>query len=105
VRTASSTDFNQDAYWPAFRTALIWQALLGVLASLMLDRGQTRRAWGVALVCHLAIVRLIVFRRPRTPTRLNLAIIRYAALPLMIAIAVCGPALLRLLGVPPDMIR
>jgi hypothetical protein len=82
----------------------IWQAVLGVLASLMLDMGQTRRVWGVALVCHLAIVWLILFRRPRTPTRLDLTIICYAPLPLMIAIAAFGPALLRFLGVPPEMI-
>jgi hypothetical protein len=101
---ANWTDFNQEAYWPAFRTALIWQAGLGLLSLLMLDMGQTARVWAIALMCHLAIIWLILIRRPLTPTRLDLATIRYAALPLMIAIAAFGPVLLRFLGVSPEMI-
>lgn len=63
---ANRVNFDQQAYWPAFRAALVWQSVLGVLAALMLDFGQTAQAWAVALLCHAAIVALILCaREPR----------------------------------------
>jgi hypothetical protein len=100
---ANWTDFNEDAYLPAMRTAVVWHAVLGVLTSLMLDGGQLRRLWALALVCHLAIVWLILFRRPLAPSRLDLAIVSYSALPLMVIVAAVGPPFLHILGAPPGM--
>lgn len=101
---ANWTDFNEEAYLPAMRTAVVWHAVLGVLTSLMLDMGQSRRLWAVALVCHLAIVWLMLFRRPLAPSRLDLAIVRYSALPLMVVITAVGRPLLHILGTPPEMV-
>jgi len=101
---ATWTDFSQKDYYPAMRTALIWQGILGILAVLMLDMGQTRQVFGVAFLCHWAIIWLILFRRPLAPSRLDLWIVRYATLPLMILIGRLGPAFLRVIGTPPERI-
>jgi hypothetical protein len=97
------SDFSED-YGPAIRSCLIWQVAIGVLAGLMLDQGQTARAYGVALLCHWAINLIILHRRPRNPSRLDLAIIRYSILPLLVLIGRCGPWFLQLIGTPPEMI-
>lgn len=65
----------------------------------MLDMGETRRAWGVALLCHWAIIWMILIRRPLLPTRLDLAFVRYAMLPLIVLIVAIGPSILKLVGI------
>ncbi len=101
---ANWTDFSEAEYLPAIRTALIWQAVLGVLASLMLDMGETRRAWGIAFLCHWAIIWLVLFCRPLHPTWLDLAIVRHATLPLLILIMLLEPWFLQLTGISPDAV-
>jgi hypothetical protein len=101
---ANWKDFAENEYWPAMRMALIWQGVLGVLSALLLDFGQTFRVFGVAFLCHWAIIWIVLFRRPLTPTRFDLWIVRYATLPLMILIGGFAPAWLRLIGTPPGEI-
>jgi hypothetical protein len=87
-----------DEYNSAFRTALIIQGTLAVLTALMLDFGQTHRAFWVAFLGQWLMVWLILFRRPRNPTRLDLAIVRFGIVPMLILVAGAGPWLLRLTG-------
>lgn len=102
---ANWTDFSEESYLPAMRTALIWQGVIGVLALLVLDGGQTWRAFGAAFLCHWSIIWILLFRRPLAPTRVDLALVRYATLPLLVLILACGPTFLRLIGTPSDFIR
>lgn len=84
------THFDEAAYYPATPAAAIWQASLAVLAALMLDTGETGRAWSAALLSHWAIIWLILLRRPLRPTRFDLAVVRYAMLPLLIIVTFLG---------------
>ncbi len=90
---------NSPEYNAAFKTGLLMQAVLAVLTALVLDFGQTHRAFWVAFVCQWAIVWIVLFRRPMQPTRVDLAIVRYGIVPLLFIVAGAGPWLLRLLGV------
>jgi hypothetical protein len=93
---------NWVDYSPAFKSAM-WtglksQAILGVLTALVLDSGQTHRAFWVAMLCQWATVFIIILRRSLTPTRLDLTIVRYGIIPLLVVVAKLGPLLLMLLG-------
>ena len=90
-------DYSPE-YNAAFKTALLLQAVFAVLTALVLDLGQTHRAFWVALLCQWAMVWIILFRRPMNPTRLDLAIVRYGIVLVLIIVAGAGPWLLRLLG-------
>jgi hypothetical protein len=99
----ASIHFSRS-YASAIRTCLIWQIVGGVLISLFLDMGQSARAGAVALLSHWAIILFILCRRPLNPTRLDLAIISGAFLPLWLLIMAFGPAFLRATGVSESMI-
>ncbi len=81
-------------------TGLKIQAALAVLTALMLDFGQTHRAFWVAMLCQWAIVFIILVRRPMAPTKSDLVIVRYGIIPLLLVVATFGPVLLRILGIP-----
>jgi hypothetical protein len=92
------TDYSPE-YNVAFKTALLVQAVLAVVTALVLDFGQTHRAFWVALLCQWAMVWIILFRRPMHPTRFDLSLVRYGIVPLLFIVAGAGPWFLRLLGV------
>jgi hypothetical protein len=81
-------------------TGIKIQAVLAVLTALTLDLGQIQRAFWVAMLCHWATVFIVVLRRPMTPTKFDLAIVRYGIIPLLLIVATFGPLLLRFLGIP-----
>ena len=85
-------------YNVALKTALSLQAVIGALTLLVLDSGQTARAFGVALLCQWAMVWIMLLRRPMNPTRSDLIIARYGIIPLLFIVAGAGPPLLRLVG-------
>jgi len=91
-------DYSPE-YNAAFKTALLMQAVLAVVTALVLDFGQTHRAFWVAFLCQWAMVWIMLFRRPMQPTRFDLAIVRYGIVPLLFFVAGAGPWFLRLLGV------
>jgi hypothetical protein len=91
-------------YAPAIRCCAGWQLATGLVASLVLDQGQTARAFGVTLICHWAIILLILHRRPAAPTPWDLAIIRYGIFPLFILVMGLGPWFLRIIGTPSHVI-
>ena len=92
------TDYSPE-YNAAFKTALLLQTVLAVVTALVLDFGQTNRAFWVAFFCQWAMVWIILFRRPIHPTWLDLALVRYGIVPLLFIVAGAGPWFLRLLGV------
>lgn len=94
-----------ENYAPACRFALILQAILGVIAALLLDGGRTFRAFCVAWLCAWAISLLIIFRRPANPSRVDLWIVRYGILVLLTLVLGLGPWFLRVLGAPPELIQ
>lgn len=94
----SSENTYSAAYNPAFRTALLIQAILAVLSVLVLDHGQTHRAFWVAFLAQWTMVWIILFRRSLQPTGMDLAFVRYGILPIGIIVAAGGPWLLRALG-------
>jgi len=100
---ASGSQNNWKDYSPkyntAFRTALILQGIFAVLTALILDFGQTHRAFWVAFLCQWALVWIILFRRPMNPTRLELAIVRFGIVPILFLVVGLGPWLLRALGI------
>ena len=98
-------DANRLEYAPFYladmRAALILQAVVGILAALVLDFGQTLRAFAVAFLCQWALTWIILFRRPMNPTRLDRLAIRYGILPMLLLILVGGATWLGWLGRTP----
>ncbi len=92
------TDYSPE-YNTAFKTALLIQAMLAVATVLLLDFGQTHRAFWVAFLCQWAMVWIILFRRAIHPTCLDLLLVRYGIVPLLFIVSIAGPWFLRLLGV------
>ena len=92
------TDYSPE-YNAAFKTALLVQAVLAIVTALVLDFGQTHRAFWVAFLCQWAMAWIILLRRPTHPTRFDLSLVRYGIVPLLSIVAGVGPWFLRLLGV------
>ncbi len=80
------------------KAAVLLQASMGALSLLILDSGQTTRAFVVALLCQWAMAWIILLRRPKNPTRFDLLLVRYGIIPLLFIVAGAGPPLLRLVG-------
>ncbi len=85
-------------YNAAMKTALLLQASIGALTLLVLDSGQTARAFGVALLCQWAMAWIILLRRPMNPTRSDLILVRYGIVAMLFIVAGAGPPLLRFVG-------
>jgi hypothetical protein len=64
-------------YSPSIKLAVIQQSVVLLLASLMLDFGQTLHACCVAALAHWATIALIITRRPSSPTPLDITLVRY----------------------------
>jgi hypothetical protein len=84
-------------YNAAFKTALLLQAVLAMLTVLVLDSGQMHRAFWVAFLGQWAMVWIVLFRRPRCPTWLDLALVRYGIFPILIMVVGTKAWLLRML--------
>jgi hypothetical protein len=70
---------------PIFEVVVL-QVLLGLLSTMILDGGTTARICGIALVAFWGGVAVLVWRRPHTPTKKDIALIRFGYLP----VAVCA---------------
>lgn len=64
---------------------LAFQFLALVLSVLVMDYGDTLRITGVALVGYWSAALMLFLRRPNQPTKLDLAFLGWAFLPLVIA--------------------
>ena len=60
------------------------QVLLGLLSLLILDGGTTARICGIALVAFWGGAALLIWRRPQSPTRTDIQLLRFGFLPLVV---------------------
>jgi hypothetical protein len=74
-------------YWPALKFGILLQAIIGTLCALMLDMGETFDVFKVTFVAHWAGIFFIMGRRPLSPTRVDIAFIRWGT-PLCLAATV-----------------
>ncbi len=61
------------------------QVLLGMLSLLILDGGTTARICGIALVAFWSGAALLIWRRPQSPTRTDIALLRFGYLPAVVS--------------------
>jgi hypothetical protein len=60
------------------------QALLGLLSLFILDGGTTARICGVTLVAFWGGAAVLIWRRPQSPTRTDIELLRFGTLPLVV---------------------
>jgi hypothetical protein len=59
-----------------------------ILATLVLDGGLTRRITLIAIMGYLGGAAVMVIRRPKTPTRLDLQLLQFGFIPIWLATGV-----------------
>ena len=64
--------------------AVALQAILGLLSLLILDGGTTARICGIALVAFWGGTVVLIWRRPQSPTKTDVELIRFGYLPLVV---------------------
>jgi len=73
---------------PSYRSlifeAAALQALLGLLSMLILDGGTTARICGIALVAFWGGVAVLIWRRPQSPKKMDIDLIRFGYLPVVV---------------------
>src|SRR5262245_56829658 len=68
---------------PVFE-AIVLQTLLGLLSAHVLDGGTLARICGIALIAFWCGAALLIWRHPRTPTRTDIALVRFGYLPVVV---------------------
>jgi hypothetical protein len=86
------------AYWPPTKTALVQQGIVLILALLMLDMGQTICEAVTAIVAYWLAFGIIVVRRPSSPARSDIFLIRYGFLLMFFSAVAALPFVGRALG-------
>ena len=71
-----SAQINASPYRHATKSALVQQVLILILAGMILDGGDVFQICIAALLAFWGGVAVIRWRRPRTPTRLDLILIK-----------------------------
>ena len=88
---------------PAYRRtifeALALQAVVAVISGMALDFGQAAQICGIALLAFWSGVLVLIWRRPLTPSPLDLSLVRVGYLPVVVLAAVLVPVIWRLRGV------
>ena len=77
-----------DSYRRSLWIALALQGAIGALSALMLDFGMMARCSLIALLAFWGGTLMVLLRRPRNPTRIDLWLIRWGYLPLVITVQV-----------------
>jgi hypothetical protein len=77
-------DIISPEYDGVIRKSLVTQVAIGILAALLLDGGTTARVVGVAVLAFWLCVAIVILRRPRKPTSLDLGMIRWGFWPVLI---------------------
>ena len=68
---------------PVFE-AVVLQAILGIVSLMILDGGTTARICGIALVAFWGGATVLIWRRPLSPTKIDIELIRLGYLPLVV---------------------
>ena len=93
----ASFDYSPQ-YWPALKLAVFLQLVLGVLTALMLDGGRSFGFLKVALIGHWIGILLIIGRRPHSPTKVDIFLIRWGVLLLLLVAAGIAPFIWLMIG-------
>ncbi len=86
------------AYTPAIKSAMIQQVIFFILAVLMLDMGLTLHITVIAIMAFWFAFGVIIFRRPRSPTKGDIRFIRYGFLLIFVVVFMVGPFVWHALG-------
>lgn len=76
----------RDAYRSAFRCGGVWAGALALWCSMVLDMGESMRAFICALIAYIVAVVLIRRRRLNNPSKVDLLFISFALPFLFLAI-------------------
>ena len=87
-----------SVYWPPIKTAFLQQGIIAILALLILDGGYTLNVTVIAIVAYWLAFSIIVFRRPDSPTRDDIGLIRYGFLLIFFVVLATGPFVWAALG-------
>jgi hypothetical protein len=87
-----------SAYWPPVKAALLQQGITAILALLVLDGGLTFHVTMIAIVAYWLAFCIVIVRRPDSPTRGDLRLVRYGFLMVFLIVIVAGPMVWRALG-------
>ena|SRR5882762_7389319 len=64
--------------------AVALQAILGILSLMILDDGDAARICGIALIAFWGGVTILIYRRPKSPSTIDIQLIRFGYLPLAV---------------------
>jgi hypothetical protein len=78
-----SIPISQSYRKPIFE-AVVLQVIVGILSLMILDGGDCARICGAALLAFWGGAVVLIWRRPVTPTKTDLELIRFGYLPVMI---------------------
>jgi hypothetical protein len=87
-----------SAYRDAIKVAILLQVPLTLLMFLLLDFGYTARIGACAMGGFWIGVTAVMFRRPRSPSRLDLLYVRWGYLVLLVLSVIVAPVIPRLGG-------
>ena len=73
--------------------------VLGVLSAFILDGGDTARICGIALFAFWAGATVLIWRRPHSPTRMDIQLLRFGYLPVLVIAFLLVHFIWRLRGV------
>src|SRR5438876_12237135 len=74
---------SQSYRRPIFE-AVILQAIIGVLAMMVLDGGDTAHICGISLIAFWSAASVLIWRHPKSPSKTDLQLLRFGYLPLVI---------------------
>ena len=73
---------------PSYRTPIFeavgLQVILGILSLMVLDFGETARICGIALIAFWGGAAVMMWQRPKSPTRTDILLVRFGYLPLVV---------------------
>ena len=87
AKTFSNRIVLSPEYDRAIKFAVVEQLVMGVLAALLLDGGQTARAMAWFVAAFWFVFAMIAVRRPFRPTAADLAIIKWGSVVLLFSSA------------------
>jgi hypothetical protein len=74
-----------DAYRRPIFEAVGLQSLIGLLSLMILDGGETAQICGAALLAFWGGAAVLIWRRPQTPSRIDIQLLRFGYLPLVVS--------------------
>jgi hypothetical protein len=72
------------SYRRAVFDSMVLQVVLGVLSMLILDGGRIAHTTGIAVLAFWVGAAIVILRRPKSPTEVDLFLIQFGFIPLLI---------------------